>query len=63
MFTGGTGSLEPQSKSGYVKVSKGRSPPEIAADIRLLSSLYGSGSIPGFDCDSLGLLDVGAGCW
>ena len=38
-----------------MKVSKGRSQPEIAADIPLLNSLHGSGStilVSGFDCDS-----------
>ena len=40
-----------------MKVSTGRSQPEIAADIRLLNSVRGSGSsifIPGFDYDSHG---------
>ena len=38
-----------------MKVSKGQPQPELAADIRLLYSLHGSGSImliPGFDYDS-----------
>ena len=38
-----------------MKASKGQSQPEIAADLRLLGSLHGSGStilIPGFDYDS-----------
>ena len=37
-----------------MKVSKGRSQPEIAADIRLLNPVHGSGIttilVPGFDC-------------
>ena len=44
-------SLEPRSKPG-LKVGKGQSQPEIAADIRLLHSLHGSGFtilIPGFE--------------
>ena len=42
-----------------MKMSKGYSQPEIAADIRLLNSVHGSGStilIPGFDYDSVGFL-------
>ena len=39
-----------------MKVSKGQSQSEIAADIRLLNSLHVSGftiCVPGFDCDPL----------
>ena len=42
-------------KPRQMQVSKERSQAEIAADIRLLGSLRGSGSTifaPGFDCDS-----------
>ena len=46
---------EPKSEPGQMKLSKGQSQPEKAANIRLCISLHGSGStilIPGFDCDS-----------
>ena len=38
-----------------MKVSKGKTQPDLVAEFRLSSSLRGSGSIilvPGFDCDS-----------
>ena len=36
--------VEPQSNPGQLEGSKGQSQPQIAADIRLLNSLHGSGS-------------------
>ena len=41
-----------------MKVSKGQSQPEIAAEFRLLIPVHGSGDsilVPGLDCDSMGV--------